>query len=279
MIKRKLGNTGDSLSILGFGGILVKGELQENANKLVHNALDLGINYFDVAPSYGDAQDKLGPALEGHRNGIFLACKTAKRTKAEAEAELSNSLKILKTGHFDLYQFHGVSTMADVETIFGPDGAMEVFVKARRDGLIRHIGFSAHNEEAAAAMMDRFDFVSVLFPVNWVCMLRDSFGHRILKKAQEKCVARLALKAMACTKWPSGSERKYPKCWYQPVDDQELASLALRYTLSQPVTAAIPPGDARFFENAAKTAANFTPVTETEIEGLKIKAADMLPIF
>ncbi len=279
MLKRKLGNTGDALSILGFGGILVKGELQENANKLVHSALDLGINYFDVAPSYGDAQDKLGPALEGHRNGIFLACKTAKRTKAEAEAELNNSLKMLKTGHFDLYQFHGVSTMADVETIFGPDGAMEVFIKARRDGLIRHIGFSAHNEEAAAAMMDRFAFVSVLFPVNWVCMLNDSFGHRILKKAQEKSVARLALKAMACTKWPAGSERKYPKCWYQPVDDQGLASLALRYTLSQPVTAAIPPGDARFFENAANTAANFTPVTEAEIEELKIKAADMLPIF
>ena len=112
--KRSLGQTGEMLSKIGFGGIVVMNAAPAEASALVKLAIDSGINYFDVAPSYGDAEIKLGPALEPYRKGVFLACKTGKRTKAEARAELEQSLKNLRTDHFDLYQHHAVTSLEDV---------------------------------------------------------------------------------------------------------------------------------------------------------------------
>ena len=279
MMKRPLGSTGEMLSIIGFGGILVAREPQKNADDYVAEAIDHGINYFDVAPSYMDAEDRLGPALKGKRGKIFLACKTEKRSKAEARTSLENSLQKLQTDHFDLFQLHAMTTLEEVAQVFGPDGAMETFVQAQQEGLIRYIGFSAHSEEAALALMDQFSFTSVLFPVNWVGLFNSGFGKAILQKAEEKGAARLALKAMARTTIKEGEARSYGKCWYHPVDDEELCKLALRYALSQPITAAIHPGEPKFFRWALQTAAAFTPVTEGEIAVLAAKARDEVPLF
>lgn len=282
MQKRKYGNTGEELSIIGFGGIIVTNEEQKDADNYVAEAIDTGINYFDVAPSYGNAEEKLGPALVGKRNGIFLACKTEKRTGGEAEAALNRSLKNLKTDYFDLYQLHAMTTMEDVNTVFGPGGAMDIIVKAQKEGKIRYIGFSAHSEEAALALMDSFSFTSILFPINWAAMLKNSFGEKVIEKASEKGVARLALKAMARTNWPQAlpeEQRKYRKCWYQPIDNEALADLALRYTLSQPVTAAIPPGDIGLLRLALKIAGNYTPISEGEVERLRLYDEELRPIF
>ncbi|MBA7550143.1 hypothetical protein ES705_42649 [subsurface metagenome] len=122
--KRTLGNTGEKLSILGFGGIVVMDATPEEASQRVREAIEHGINYFDVAPSYGDAEIKLGPALEPYRSNVFLACKTTERNKEGAMRELEQSLQHMKTDHFDLYQLHAVTTLEEVETIFGPGGAM-----------------------------------------------------------------------------------------------------------------------------------------------------------
>ena len=279
MEKRTYGRIGEELSIIGFGGIIVSNMEQHDADSFVAEAIEKGINYFDVAPTYADAEDHLGPALRGKRQGIFLSCKTGKRTKDDARKSLERSLKKLETDHFDLFQLHAMSSMEEVETVFGPNGAMEVLVKAKEEGLIRHIGFSAHNEDAAIALMDGFDFDSVLFPLNWVNIFNGGFGKRILAKAQEKGISRLALKAMAKTTIKEGDEQVYERCWYHPVDDKELASLALRYTLSQPITAAIPPGDMHFFRWALETALDFTPITEDEIQILKVKSQGYVPIF
>ena len=130
--KRSLGKTGEMLSMIGFGGIVVMNATPEEASAAVRHAIDNGVNYFDVAPSYGDAEVKLGPALEPYRKNVFLACKTGMRTKDEARKELEQSLKNLRTDHFDLYQHHAVTTLEEVDTILGPGGSMETFVEARR---------------------------------------------------------------------------------------------------------------------------------------------------
>lgn len=197
MEKRSLGRTGEILSIIGFGGIVVKDATPEEASKVVKLAIDSGINYFDVAPSYGDAEIKLGPALEPYRNDVFLACKTGERTKDEARVELEQSLKRLRTDHLDLYQLHAVTTLANVDTILGPGGAMETFLEARKEGKIRFIGFSAHSVEAAMALMARFDFDIILFPVNYTTWHAGNFGPQVLARAQEKKMGILALNAMA----------------------------------------------------------------------------------
>lgn len=279
MEKRVLGKTGEKLSIIGFGGIIVSGETQQDANNYVAEAIDSGVNYFDVAPTYGNAQDKLGPALVGKRNDIFLACKTENRTKDGARKLLEESLKTLKTDYFDLYQLHAVATTEDVEKIFGPNGAFETFLKAKQEGLIKHIGFSAHSEEAAIALMDKFDFDSILFPVNWVNIINSGFGPKIINKAKEKEMGILAIKAMAKTSLEEGVVNKYPKGWYEAIDDKELAILACRYTLSQPVTAAIPPGDIEHFRWAIEAARDFKPVTEEEINVLKEKCKGIKSLF
>ncbi|MCL5263189.1 MAG: aldo/keto reductase, partial [Acidobacteria bacterium] len=165
--KRQLGKTGEHLSIIGLGGIVIMNEDQAVANNTVAQAHDAGINYVDVAPSYGDAQQLLGPALKPYRDKFFLACKTGKRDKTGAAAALDESLKLLETDHLDLYQHHAVTTMEDVHRILGPGGAQETFEAARKAGKVRYLGFSAHSEEAALALLDHFDFDTVLFPVNF----------------------------------------------------------------------------------------------------------------
>lgn len=280
--KRPLGKTGRELSIIGLGGIVIMNGGQAVANNTVAQAHHAGINYVDVAPSYGDAQQLLGPALKPYRDSFFLACKTGKRDKAAAEAALDESLKLLETDHLDLYQHHAVTTMEDVNRIMGPGGAQEAFEAGRKAGKIRHIGFSAHSEEAALALLDHFDFDTVLFPVNFVLASQKNFGPRVIARVHEKGAGMLAIKAMAKSKWPAGieqSQKPNPKEWYEPCSVPEQAALALRWTLSQKITAAIPPGDERYFPLAMYVAQNFQPIRSDEEKYLMASATDAVPIF
>src|SRR6059058_4055679 len=166
--KRRLGKTGVDLSIIALGGVAVMQTEQSFANNLVAEAFDRGINYFDVAPSYGNAQERLGPALEPYRKNVFLACKTEGRTKDESRKQLEESLRLLKTDHVDLYQFHALTKMTDLDKVLGPGGAMETMEAAKKEGKIRYIGFSVHSAETAVAAMDRYNFDTILFPLNFV---------------------------------------------------------------------------------------------------------------
>lgn len=269
------------LSLIGFGGILVVGLEQRDADTLVAEAIDLGVNYFDVAPSYwnGEAEEKLGRALGPFREGTFLACKTLCRDALGARRELERSLRRLRRERLDLYQFHAVVTSEEVEQIFADGGAAETFVRAREEGKVRYIGFSAHSEEAALAMMERFTFDSVLFPVNFACIALGEFGPRVLAEARRRNVARLALKAMALSPWPSEAKHPYPKCWYRPISDPERARTALRFTLSQDITAALPPGETDLYRVALDCAADFTPLSPAERDRLLEGTKDITPLF
>jgi predicted aldo/keto reductase-like oxidoreductase len=279
MEKRQYGNKEDKLSIIGFGGIIVRSVPQKDANAYVSEAIDKGINYFDVAPSYGDAEDHLGPALEPYRKNVFLACKTEERTKDKAQQELEQSLKKLRTDHFDLYQLHAMTTKENLETAMGPNGAIKTFEDAKKNGLVRYLGFSAHSAEIAVQLMDIFDFDSVLFPINWVCYLNSGFGPQVIEKAKSKNMGILALKAMAKTLWAEKEEREYPKCWYKPVTDPEETELAIRFTLSLPITAAVTPGDIRLFRTAVEVANRFKPLSDEELAMVKKRAEGIDPIF
>jgi aryl-alcohol dehydrogenase-like predicted oxidoreductase len=279
--RRTLGKTGEKLSIIGFGGIVVMDEETGAASNIVAEAVDRGVNYFDVAPSYGNAQERLGPALAPYRNKCFLACKTEGRMKDDSRAQLEQSLRLLKTDHLDLYQFHALTKMSDLDKVLGPDGAMETMEAAKKEGKIRYIGFSVHSVETALAAMDRYNFDTVLFPVNWVLFSQANFGPQILKRAQEKKMGILALKGMAKTVWTAEQKANHPqpKCWYQPASFPEQASLGLRWTLGHPVTAAIPPGDERYFRLAMDVAQNYKPLEVEEEQALLSGGHGVEPIF
>ncbi len=277
--KRSLGKTGVKLSVIGFGGIVVMDSTPEQAASRVKEAIDYGVNYFDVAPSYGNAELMLGPALEPYRKDVFLACKTTQRTKDDSRKELEQSLRNLRTDHFDLYQLHAVTSLADVETIFGKDGAMETFLQAREEGKVRFLGFSAHSVEAALELMKRFDFDTLLFPFNYGTWYAGNFGPLVMEKAKEKQMGILALKAMAKGPWQQGAEKTISKTWYEPHIKEEEAKMGLRFTLSHPVTAAIPPGNEVLFSMALKLALDFKPLNSSEVDAMKRKGLETEPLF
>ena len=280
--RRPYGNTGVGLSIIGFGGIIVTDEEQDVANHIVAEAIEKSVNYFDVAPSYGDAEIKLGPALEPYRKDVFLACKTGVRDRAGAEVEFNRSLERLRTDYFDLYQLHGLSSVEeDVEPVFEAGGVMDMLIEKRKSGQVRNIGFSAHTHEAALAALDRFDFASILMPINFATYLKGNFGKPIIDQAVERGVSLLALKGMAKQQWSDEDpgRQRFTKCWYEPIQDRELAELALRWTLSQPVVAAVPPGHADLWRMAVEIGRDFRPITPEEEARLRELAEPLNVIF
>ena len=284
-LPRRPYKNGVELSIIALGGIVVCGLSQEEASTRVAQGYDRGVNYFDCAPSYfdGEAENKLGEALRPYRQKVFVAEKTMQRDAKGAREELERTLHRFHTDYVDLYQFHAISSMDDVDKILAPGGAAETFVAAKKQGKVRYLGFSAHNAPAALRLMDELELDSVLFPVNVNAWENGGFGPQILEKAKSKSMARMALKALAFGKWPAEmkkSDRKYPKCWYQPIEDREMARLALRFTLNQEVTAAVPPGDERLFELTLELAAGPLPqLSAAELMGLKTRISSVDPVF
>lgn len=277
--KRILGNTGQMLSVIGFGGIMLNDNPQDFANELVAKAYDLGVNYYDIAPSYGNAQEKLGPALKPYRKNCFLACKTTERSAGGAQKELYESLNMLQTDHLDLYQLHALTSVEDVEKCFSPGGAMETVHKAKKEGKIRFVGFSAHSVEAALLAMNNYDFDSILFPLNFACWNAGNFGPQVYEEAQKRGMGVLALKAMALTKLKQGEEKIFKNVWYKPIQDEEIMKMALKFTLSKNVTAAVPPGKNTLFLKALEFMNNFEPITPEEEQKLAELAITTEPIF
>ena len=279
MEKRPLGGTGEFLSVVGFGGLVAAREDPDDVARWVARAVERGVTYFDVAPEYGNAEELLGPALERFRDEIFLSCKTLERAREGAKAELERSLERLHTDHFDLYQLHGITTTDEVERVCAPGGALEALAEAKQRGLTRYLGFSAHDEEAALTLMDRFDFDAVMFPLNWVCWHRSGFGRKVLAAAREKNMGVIALKALARTVRPGGKRGRWPKCWYEPVGSPEEAALGLRFTLSLPVTVAVSPSHAELLWWMCDVADELVPLSDAESAELARRARSVQPIF
>lgn len=261
---RKFGNTGINISAVSYGGIVSAGkydgfdypdDCQESSDRYVSWAIDRGINYFDVGPRYGNAQEQLGNSLKPYRNKVYLACKTGQRSRAEAEKELADSLKMLHTDHLDVYQLHSISSTKDVEAAFAPGGVMELMRELKEKGIAANIGFSAHNEDAAIRMIELYDFDSVLFPFNWFMNMEHGMGSRLIKLAKERNMGILSMKSFIERKWDSNEERyasKFPKSWCKPIDVEDTAfgTAAMKYALSLGVDTLIPPGNFASFSFA-----------------------------
>ncbi len=281
MPKRLLGRTGKKLSVIGFGGIVVMDAQPKHAAKVVAESIEKGINYFDVAPTYGDAELKLGPALKPYRDNVFLACKTTARDSKGAKKELDNSLKRLQTDHIDLYQLHAITDVEkDVKAALAKNGAIRTFLDARKNGIIDFIGFAAHSPQAALAAMRQFDFDTILYPINFCCHFKGNFDQAVLVEAKKQNMGILALKPTAKQKWQNKQDREtYPKCWYEPISEPELTRLALSWTLSKGVTAVLPPGEEQLFQMALDVLAKCKDLTAEELSRLEKLSAGLQPLF
>ena len=235
METRTFGRIGAKVSIIAMGGCGVGFEDQADADKAIKLAMDHGINMIDVAPTYGNAEIRLKPWLEKYRDKFFLAVKTLKRNKSGALRHLNRSLERLGVKNFDLYQFHSVSTMKELDQILGERGAMEAFKEAKETGLIKHIGITGHADMRVLqkALENTDDFDTVLLPVYPAALINPSpvtDFRPILKIAQDRNIGVTAIKAISKGRWVG--DTKY-NTWYEPLDDQEMVDKAVWFTLSQ----------------------------------------------
>ncbi len=268
MKKNKLGRTGLEVSRIAYAGIVSMSVEQNSSDNYVKYAINKGINYFDIAPSYNDAQEKMGKSLKDFRKDVYLACKTTQRDAIGAQKDMETSLKMLYTDYFDVYQLHSITTFEDVDKVFSPGGAFEVIIKAKEKGIIRNIGMSCHSEEAAMYALKFYDFDTILFPTNWALNMGKQFGNDIMKNVRENNRGFLGMKSLIHRSWKDDTEKQaYPKSWCKPIyGNDELAIAAMKYA-SQEMGAQIliPPGNFEHFSFAVENVdLAFSPISPDE---------------
>ena len=281
METRRLGNTGHDSSILTFGAIALNYLEQEDANDMVETVLDAGVNHFDVAPSYGDAEVKLAPKLAEHREKIFLGCKTQERSYYGAWGSLHRSLERLGVEKIDLMQFHAVTRYDQLDAITGEaprrrgegehGGALEAFREAQDEGLIEHIGLTSHGDPSIirTAIKRIPDLDTVMFPFNATLDAQEAPEHAyrsVLELATDRGLGTLTIKAFAKQPWSDElepDERPY-STWYEPYDDPDDLEQCLRYVLSQGVTSAPSAGDPKLVGSILEAATRFETLSADE---------------
>ncbi len=267
-------------SVLTFGSAALWRVTEAEADAAIELAIGHGVNHFDVAPAYGQAEMRLGPWMEKHHKEVFLACKTTERSKSKAWESLKRSLETLRVDYFDLYQFHGVNDLETLNVILGPGGALEAVTEAREQGLVRYIGITGHRPSVHVEALNRFQFDTVLFPLNRVLMAhRDDYNEFtiLLDNAQRKDVGTIAIKAFAKRPW-QGPMHMY-RTWYEPFDAQEEIDKSLWYTLSQGITTAAMPGDLSLWPLVIDAAERFRALDAQEQEAVVSQVRRYRPIF
>ncbi|HXJ35528.1 MAG TPA: aldo/keto reductase [Candidatus Eisenbacteria bacterium] len=282
MITRPLGRTGHHSSVLAFGGAAFWADQDDaRAAAALEDALARGVNHVDVAPSYGEAERVLGPAVARHRDHMFLACKTRERRRGKARDELHRSLERLHTDRFDLYQCHAVSDAYDLDRILGPGGAMEAILEAREQGLVRFIGITGHHCSVLRDALARFAFDTVMFPVNPIQAAdpRPATDYRPLLAATiARGVGAIGIKAIALGPWATRAEQTYTT-WYRPSDDPADMARRLRFALTHLVATTVLPSDTRLWPPLFETAERLDVLGDDEMEAMIRDARGARPLY
>jgi aryl-alcohol dehydrogenase-like predicted oxidoreductase len=280
MEKRRLGRTGHMSSILTFGSAALWKVSEAEAEEAIELAIGHGVNHFDVAPSYGQAEIRLGPWMEKHHSEIFLACKTGERSKTRAWDSIKRSLETLRVGYFDLYQFHGVNDLEALNVVLSPEGALEAVLEAKEQGLVRHIGITGHRPFVFVEALNRFDFDTVLFPLNRILAAhRNDYTDftTLLALAEKKDVGTIGIKAFAKRPWQAAMHMY--RTWYEPFDEQTEIDRSLWYALSQGITTAALPADLSLWPLAIDAAERYRAMDAREQEEAIAEVRQYRPIF
>ena len=283
MQTRRFGRTGHMSTVAIFGGAALWAASQAEADAVVQQVLAAGVNHFDVAPSYGVAEERLGPWMPQIREKIFLGCKTTERSADGAAAELRRSLERLQVDTFDLYQIHAVETMADLDAATRSGGALDAMVKAREAGLTKYIGITGHGVESPAVFREalrRFDFDSVLFPINFVQFANPEYrrhAEALLGTCRSKDVGTMIIKSVTRSPW--GNLPKTHLTWYRPFTDPTSIQRAVNFALSLDVTGLCTAGDPKVLPVMLRACQEFQPMDVAERQALIDTADQFEPLF
>jgi aryl-alcohol dehydrogenase-like predicted oxidoreductase len=256
---------------------------QEDADKVMELIIEAGVNHIDVAPSYGQAEIRIGPWMPRERSRLFLGCKTTERTREGAWKEMQESLKRLQTETFDLYQCHAITTMEELDAITMKGGALEAFVEARQKGLTKYLGITGHGAQAPQIYLEalrRFDFDSVMFPLNFVQMANPEFrtyAEELIATCKAKDLGTMVIKSI--TKGPWGEKQHTATTWYEPFEKMDEIQKGVNFALSYDVTGICTAGDTRVLPLVLKACENFSRLNQGEMEEMIKSGKQYEPLF
>ncbi len=237
--KRVFGRTGHLSSAIIFGAAALGRVDQGTADRVLDLLFEYGVNHIDVAASYGDAELRIGPWMDRHRDQFFLATKTRLRDYESAKTEIHRSLDRLRTDHVDMIQLHALVHPDEWDQALSPGGALDAAVEARELGLTRFIGVTGHGWTVAAMhrrSLERFDFDAVLMPWNWHAAQHATYApdfEATTALCAERNVAVQTIKAIARGPWAAGAVHDH-KTWYQPLEDDPSIRQAVHWVLARP---------------------------------------------
>jgi aryl-alcohol dehydrogenase-like predicted oxidoreductase len=283
MEKRRFGRTNHMSTLAVFGAVALGQLDQPQADQVVQQVIDADINHIDIAPSYGQAEARLGPWMPEFRERFFLGCKTMERTRQGLIDEFHESLDRLQVEKFDLYQLHAITTMEELDACTQPGGALEGAREMREEGLTSYIGITGHGMQTPEIFLEalsRFDFDSVLFPI-YPALFADE-GYRrdalaLLETCEEKDVGVMAIKSIAKEPW-GDRERRY-HTWYVPFEEEEIIQKNVNFVLSQKLTHICTAGDYRLLDKLFSACENFEPMTAEDQQALIKAQQDLELIF
>jgi aryl-alcohol dehydrogenase-like predicted oxidoreductase len=283
METRRFGRTGHMSTIAIFGAAAFSQISQEEADKAIELIIEAGVNHIDVAPSYGQAELRIGPWMPRERGRFFLGCKTTERTKEGAWKELRESIKRLQTERFDLYQCHAITTMEELDAVTMKGGALEAFVEAREQGLTKYLGITGHGFNAPQIYLEalrRFDFDTVLFPLNFVQLANPEFrkyAEELVATCKARDIGTMIIKSI--TKGPWGDKPHTATTWYEPFHNMDEIQKGVNFSLSYDVTGICTPGDTRVLPLVLEACKNFTQLREDEMEEMIESGKQYEPLF
>jgi aryl-alcohol dehydrogenase-like predicted oxidoreductase len=282
--KAPFGRTGHMSTRVIFGAAALGRVTQEEADRTLDTLLEYGINHFDTAASYGEAEDRMGPWMAKHRKHIFLATKTGERTYEKAKAQFHRSLERMQVDSVDMIQLHALIDPGEWEVAMGPGGALEALIEAKEQGLVRFIGVTGH-EISIAAMhqlsLNRYDFDAVLLPWNYLLSKNPLYAagfEAVQKICRERNVAVQTIKSLTRRRWDD--RERTAATWYEPLGEQADIDLAVNWILGQPDIFLNSTGDIHVLPKVLDAADRFTGQgpTGAEMDAL-VARQDMKPMF
>ncbi|MBN1117236.1 MAG: aldo/keto reductase [Bacteroidales bacterium] len=279
---KPFGRTGHNSTRTIFGAFALGTLTQKQADETLDVLLEYGINHIDTAPSYDNSELRIGPWMKNYRPKFFLATKTDKRTYKEAREELLQSLDRLQTDAVDLWQMHYLVNPADWETAMNVGGALEAFIEAKEQGLVKNLGVTAHGLAAPRMILkslDKYPFDSVLFPYNFSLMHNTAYAaeaNKLLEKCAKDNIAVQTIKSLA--KGKLGAKKARHNVWYEPVTDEESIRLAVNWVLGNGQVFLNTAGDVQLMKKILKVASelDFPPTDDIMFENQKHQGIKVL---
>lgn len=277
------GRTGHQSTRVIFGAAAFSDVTQEAADGAMEILLENGINHIDVAASYGDAELRLGPWMQTHRDRFFLATKTGERSYEAAWEEIRRSLERLRTDHVDLIQLHALHTEEEWQQVYQDDGALRAAIRARDEGLARFIGVTGHGVDVARfhrRSLEQFDFDSVLLPYNYPMMMNPRYAadfEEVLAMCQEREVAVQTIKGI--TRAPWGDREQVTTTWYEPLQEQDAIDVAVGWVLGRDGIFLNTASDIGLLRKSLDAARRFTTRPADEEMRRLVETRQMEPLF